>query len=99
MELQAMVAWHGHRLEALIRLSEKNRSDEARFAKLKTLIAMREKAVGYLWATAKYLVHKENHPLTLRQKPTFFAAPSWRHGDVAKITGESTDVPFMEFSS
>lgn len=58
---------------------------------------MRRRAAGYLRATAKFITHRQEHPMTLREPPLFFADPDWG----ARQRGQDEDDPpqFMEFSS
>lgn len=97
--LQSRVTKHADRAVNL-RAARKNAADPERARKLDHLIAVREKAVAYLRATAKMLVHHKRYPNSMRQRPRMFEVPTWqrRHEQSVPVQAK-TEYPFMEFSS
>lgn len=75
--LQGRAQHFARRTQALREMKLRAGGSPERRARLRTLIALREKGLGYLKSTASYIVNRENHPYTLRQKPRMFATPLW----------------------
>jgi len=63
--------------------------------KRKRLAEIRRRAAGYLQATAKYLSHRQDHAMSLRERPRLFAVPHWDEKDEAP----DDEPKFMQFSS
>ncbi len=61
------------------------------------LAGIRRRAAGYLHATAKYLLHRQEHPMSLRERPRFLVDPSW--DEHAPLSDKEETPKFMEFSS
>ena len=73
-------------------------------AKRQRLAEIRRRAAGYLHATAKYLTHRQEHAMSLRERPRQFAVPAWDEGDHDPIRDhavpEKEEEPkFMQYSS
>lgn len=98
-KLNARAARHAERAEELKRLQQEANTEPGRQEKLGVIIALREKAVGYLRATARFVSDKEVHPGTIRQMPRLFAIPTWDRKDETPKEPEKQEFPFMEFSS
>lgn len=97
--LQLQAARQGQRIEGLRRLQIRMGLDDIRKSKVQELIELRAKVMGYLRATAKFLVHAESHPNTLRQPPSLYAMPYWQPVASLSTQPEHPEYPFMEYSS
>jgi len=97
--LHFRAAKHQLKLEALKQRIPEGQIDPVQNDRLRQSLELRAKAVAYLRATAKYLLHKERHPLGLRQRPRFFAEPGWELTKKAPASHRTKVWPFMEFSS
>lgn len=97
--LQLQAARQGQRIEDLRRLQIRMGLDGAKKSTVQELIEIRAKVMGYLRATAKFLVHTENHPNTLRQPPSLYVMPYWQPVGNPMSQPENSEYPFMEYSS
>lgn len=68
-------------------------------AKIKAVVALREKAGSYLLATAKYIRAKSVDSNSFRKVPSVFTNPSWLKELEARYEAQRETVQFMEFSS
>jgi len=97
--LQLQAARQGHRIEGLQRLQMRMGMDRARKSRVEELIELRAKVMGYFRATARFLVHLDRHPNTLRQPPSLYAMPYWNPASALQVQPEDPEYPFMEYSS
>ncbi|MBX3110516.1 MAG: hypothetical protein KF857_00780 [Fimbriimonadaceae bacterium] len=65
--------------------------------KRRRLAEIRRRAAGYLSATAKYLTVREEHPMTLRERPRVFSVPDWDEQD--ESDEKEGEPKFMQFSA
>lgn len=97
--LQFSAADHFGRAERLRdELEELSTSTEKR-ERLLDIIALREKAGSYLWATAKFLQHHESYEYSLARMPRLFAKPNWGYSREKAVIPERLEIQFMDFSS
>lgn len=97
--LQFAAAEQGKRAYRLRRMRKVVAGDPTKVEKVDRLLEVRERAMAYFRATAKYLTVRSRHPKTIVQMPRFFAAPTWTRRLEASHPRPPVEYPFMEYSS
>ncbi len=81
----------------ILRRAKVNATKPENIERIERFITLRKQAMAYLGETAKFLEQDTSTRLTLRQRPRFFAYPSW---ELSKPKPPSEpEIKFMEFSS
>lgn len=75
--LHSQARRQGRRIAALSKLADRLEGDAERSDRIHRLISLREMAIGYFRATARYVEHQDCCATSLRQWPRLFALPSW----------------------
>lgn len=96
--LQNAIRKNSARISALKQSRASVTNEETR-QRLDRFITLRERAVDYLSATAKWLAQSKKHSLILGGLPRTFATPSWNVQNQPKELVQTEAFPFMEYSS